>query len=93
MTTSVGMLTRVIPAYRRTVTFTWCKREFMVFGAFKVARDGMKLKVIKACWWCRKPFESADMMALAGMVSGGNKLLCQTCAAELQSIQLAEDKT
>lgn len=80
-----GQLSRVIPAHRRTVTFNWCKRDFMVFGEFKAARLKMRMDIVgfSECYWCHKPFEEADMMALAQHPKGANKVLCQECAGSL----------
>lgn len=76
------MLSRIVPAHRNTVEFTWIRRDFMLFGTFKAARARMKLKEIyENCFWCKKPFADIDMMALAGRPKGINVILCQDCAA------------
>jgi hypothetical protein len=78
-------LSRIVPAHRVTWEFTWVKRDFMLFGAFKTARKNMKLREYTACAWCREPFKDDDMMALAGRPHATNALLCQGCAANSQS--------
>jgi hypothetical protein len=75
-------LSKIVPQHRSTVEFTWIHPSWMLFGTFKAARERMKLsKIYQACFWCKKPFEEADMMALAGRPKGANVILCQGCAA------------
>jgi hypothetical protein len=78
-------LSKIVPAHRVTWEFTWVNLDFMLFGAFKAARQRMKLREYESCAWCRGPFKDDDMMALAGRPKGANVLLCQGCAASSQS--------
>lgn len=79
-----GTLSKVVPKHTRTIKFRWCKHDFKLFGAFRAVRERSQgLKEFDKCFWCKKPFEDADMMALAQPVKGGNKVLCQSCAAQL----------
>lgn len=76
-------LTRIVPTYRKTVQFTWIRRDWMTFGAFRTARERMKLKEIyRVCFWCKKSFSDADKMALAGRPRKGNVILCDGCASQ-----------
>lgn len=85
MSITGGTLSKVIPQHTRTVKFNWCKRDFMLFGAFKTARAGMNLTLSQGgrCYWCHRPFHDDDMMALAAPEKGTNRLLCQGCANSL----------
>lgn len=83
-------LSKVVPRHTRTETFRWIKRDFMQFGAFKAARQRMGLGINDKCWWCKKPFEDADIMALAQPLKGANRVLCQPCAGTCSSTTKAE---
>lgn len=82
---SGGTLSRVVPAHRLVIKFNWCHREFMNFGVFREARVNMRngLGGYDKCYWCKRPFADADMMALAQPEKGKNRALCQDCAALL----------
>jgi hypothetical protein len=75
-----GHLSKVVPAHRKTMKFNWIHREFQLFGNFKAARTRMGLSIYDKCFWCKKPFADADMMALAQPTTGKNRVLCQGCA-------------
>lgn len=74
-----GTLSKIVPAHRVSLELTWIKRDWMHFGAFKAARTKMKLDFKQTCYWCKKPFGDADLMALAGRSRKTNVLLCQGC--------------
>lgn len=80
-------LSKVVPRHVRTEKFRWVKRDFMQFGVFKEARlrTRRSLGAFDKCWWCKKPFEDADMMALAQPEKGANRTLCQPCAGQLEA--------
>ena len=75
-----GSLSKTVPARTKTVKFNWVHREFQVFVDFKAARIRMGLSVYDKCFWCKRPFADADMMALAQPTTGKNRVLCQCCA-------------
>lgn len=76
----VYRLERVVPRHKQSVVFRWIKRDWMIFGAFKAARERMGLGVYGHCFWCKQPFAEIDMMALAQPEKGANRVLCQVCA-------------
>lgn len=78
-------LTRMVPAHRKTVEFRWCKHNWMTFGFYRAARERHRMSIQTACFWCRADFKDDDVLALAQPMSGKNRLLCQSCAAETSS--------
>jgi hypothetical protein len=76
-------LTKIIPSHRKTIYALWCRKDFMLFGVFKQAREKYGMSVQSTCFWCRHPFEPETKMALACIKEHGNKLLCEKCADEL----------
>lgn len=80
-------LSKIVPQRRCTIEFNWVKSDFMLFGTFRVAREKrMGLRGMDKCFWCKKPFADADMMALAQPTSGANRVLCQGCASGLSPL-------
>lgn len=80
-----GVLSRVVPQHVRTLRLRWVKTQWMIFRDFKAARSRMRLKVYETCTWCRKPFQDDDMLSLAGVEKGANKLLCPTCVGQIRA--------
>ena len=74
-------LTKIIAAHKKTVEFTLCK-EFMLFSVFDKGRKRIKKKMVD-CFWCGYAFRDEDMVYIAVAVKGGNKILCEKCATEL----------
>jgi len=84
-------LSREIPARREIIQAKWCKKDFIKMGKeVRKARQCMRDPMDK-CYWCGHKFIDGEMMALACLSGEGNKILCQNCAAQLESS--AEDKT
>ena len=76
-------LTKIVPSRRKTVEFTFCKKDFMEMGdGWRDARKGLKKK-LENCYWCNHKFKDGEMMAIACPKKATNKLLCQKCADEL----------
>jgi hypothetical protein len=76
-------LSKVIPQHVHSVSFNWCVRDFMLMSPeYRAARTRMN-KPMDACFWCHHKFVDGEMMALAQPATGGNKVLCQTCAEML----------
>lgn len=79
-------LTKEIPARRVTQKFLWIKPNFMKYGVYRKAREGMKMSIKKVCWWCRKKFTDEDSLSLACRADGGrNVLICGGCAGNAAS--------
>ena len=78
---------RIPPRPARTATqeVRWCKRDFMEVEKHNSCRRKAKMSEAKKCWWCSVPFVAGDMMALIGRPKKINKLICQDCAASLDS--------
>lgn len=73
-------LSWMVPAHRFTVTFNWCKRDFMPMSPKYREIRAKQSKPMDTCFWCKHAFEDGEMMALAQPDKGGNKVLCQSCA-------------
>lgn len=76
----IASLTKAVPARQEKVNFLWIRRDFLLYGEFKQAREKIGMKVQKGCWWCRDSFSDNDMLALACAEKKGNKIICQSCA-------------
>lgn len=80
-------LSKRVPARTKTLHAKWCKADFMEMDQeFRKIRSKSRNPMDK-CHWCKHPFEDGEMMALACFQKGGNKTLCQKCAAELLEVQ------
>lgn len=77
-------LTKKVPSHNKTIVAKWCKKDFCKYDeSFRNIRAKSKNKMDK-CYWCKHHFEDGEMIALACFENtGGNKVLCQTCAGEL----------
>jgi hypothetical protein len=85
-------LTKKIPARTKTLTVVQYVREFMEMSpTFRRVRGGSRNPMDK-CYWCGHAFADGDMMALVQFaeVGGGNKVLCQSCADELEASEKAK---
>jgi len=69
-----------------TTTFKpeWIRKEFMLYDVFRESRKNMRKKMDK-CTKCKHRFQDDEMLALASFGRKGNKLLCQSCADDLDS--------
>lgn len=77
-------LIRRIPARTETVEFAWLRCNFTTMGpGWRRIREGHGEPKTK-CFWCRYEFLDGDLMAL-GSTGSGNKVLCQSCARELEA--------
>ena len=87
-------LSKIIPQRKKTVTFRGVRRNWMMFGTFKNARDRAGMKTQKTCWWCRKKLAETDNMALCSpsIPNTGNKLICDNCATSSQHIAGVDDE-
>lgn len=75
------VLSKMVPAHRRTVEFTWLKRDFMVMTPQYREIRARCHSPMDTCFWCVRKLVDGEMMALAGAKKGANKILCQDCAA------------
>jgi len=75
-------LSREVPRHIHTVIFKWCKPDFMPYCE-KYRKPMSGAKPPNTCFWCGHKFKDGEMMAFARRDTGVNKLLCQSCAAEL----------
>ena len=74
------ILSRIVPAHRRTIKIVWLKRDFMQMSAkYRAARR--RMTPMDTCYWCRHTFINGEMMALANIKGKGNKVFCQPCIA------------
>ena len=74
-----------VPARTERVTVLWCRHNFMQMdAAFRRARLQMSHRM-DTCFWCRRPFEDGDAMALVQIKGRRNEVLCQACAAPLSA--------
>lgn len=79
-------LSKRMPARTKTIVAKWVKADFMVMDqAFRDVRAKTGRSKMDRCHWCNHYFDDGEMMALACFETGGNKMLCQTCAAELKA--------
>ena len=84
-------LSKTIPAHRLTVKARWCRKDFCEMGP-KWRHIRGKNDPMNKCYWCKKPHNDGDMMALANFIgNAGNRTLCQSCADELISGRNQED--
>ena len=81
----MGMkISKRIPARTKTLHDRWCHREWMKCDAeYRRIRDSLRKGSLQTCHWCKHKFKDGEQMALAVFEEVGNKVLCQTCAAEL----------
>ena len=77
-------ISKRIPARTITVKALWVKKDFMEMSDRYREIRGRLRKPMDTCHLCRHKFENGEMMALSHLVPGGNKVLCQTCAGELE---------
>lgn len=82
---NIGFLSKVVPKHQITLSIAWLKKDFMKFNDFKSYRKGDAGKFDK-CFFCKRFFMDADVMALAGRQKGGNIALCQQCALNIKDI-------
>ena len=76
-------LSRKVPARTITITAVWCHKNFMeMCDTFREIRAKSPNPLDK-CYWCERPHENGEMMAIANFGYKGNKTLCQSCADEL----------
>ena len=77
-------ISRRIPARTETFHVVWASRDFMkMTPRFRDIRSKCRYKGDK-CWWCKRPFDDGDMMALVAIKGKSNKLFCQKCAGEVK---------
>ena len=78
-------LTRTVPAHDKTMRAKWCKLNYKKMS--KKFRNIVKYgrSNLISCYWCKRPHEDGEMMALACFAYIGDRTLCQKCAAELLS--------
>jgi hypothetical protein len=75
-----GVLTKRVPARTKTIQFTAIKRDWMVMSdRFRAIRSKSR-RPMDQCFWCKKPFENGDKMAIAFRSKGPNVVLCDACA-------------
>jgi len=68
---------------RKTYDPLWIKQEFMSYDQqFVDIRSKYKYKCAE-CFKCSKRFAIGDMLALVCFKNVGNKVLCQSCAKDL----------
>lgn len=79
------ILTKKIPAQIKTVSFLWCKREWLLFSEYLDSRRSMNMPITTECQWCKRPFATYDTLAIACPVKGKNMLLCEDCGDDLIS--------
>ena len=85
-------LSKVIPAHTKTYRAKWCNLDFMKMSKkYRDVRPGSSV-YRNSCYWCKRPHEDGEMMALACFVRVGNRTLCQKCAKELLSSEEGEDE-
>lgn len=77
-------ISKRIPARTITVKALWIRKDFMQMSDRYREIRGRLRKPMDTCHLCRHKFENGEMMALAHLVPGGNKVLCQPCAGELE---------
>jgi len=78
-------LSRKIPSHTKTVVFTWCNKDFMAMSQeFRNIRSRSR-NPMDTCFWCGHEFIDGEMMALAKPQKGTNKVLCQSCAGNMDS--------
>jgi len=76
-------LSRIIPAHKKTIRARWCKRDYHRMSTkFRDAR-ARNIANLNRCYWCKRPHEDGELMALAAFAKIGNRTLCQNCADEL----------
>jgi len=76
-------LSRKVPARTKTISFIWCKKDFMVMNQkYRDCRSRMRDPMDK-CFWCAHEFKDGEMMGLAQPEKGKNKMLCQACATTI----------
>lgn len=78
-------LSKRIQAHTRSVELRWCKNEFMEMSSGWRRRRSATSKPMDHCFWCGHAFDDGEMMALARPMKGGNKVLCQKCAGEVDA--------
>jgi hypothetical protein len=77
-------LSKIIPEHKKTITINWIKMDFLKMSQnYRKIRSGSKYPADK-CYWCKHPFEDDEMIALANLKKGGNKVFCQTCAKKIE---------
>ena len=79
-------LSRVVPAYVKTVEFIWCKKDWLEMSQQFRAIRKKSMNPMDTCFWCHHKFADGEMMALASPKKGRNKPLCQTCATVLLGV-------
>ena len=85
-------LSRLFRAHTKTETFLWCKNQWMQMSPkFREIRSKSRSPMDK-CFWCQYAFADGDMMALAALTHGTNKVLCQCCAGLMQDAPAKENK-
>lgn len=78
-------LRKRVPASSRVLEISNIKLDFMTMSqTFREIRAKSKNPMDK-CHWCKEPFADGDMMALAICHTSGNKVLCQACAAMVET--------
>ncbi len=80
---NVLSLTKTIVSRKVTVTFAWCKKDFLIMSqSYRNLRAKCRNPMC-SCYWCKHNFTDGEMMALAHVVGKGNKTLCQQCVSDL----------
>lgn len=78
-------LSRRIPARTKTLVATNIKKDFMKMSQeYRDIRSRLS-KPMDTCYWCNHKFKDGEMMALIFIDRSGNKILCQSCATEMES--------
>ncbi len=76
-------LTKAIPAHTKVFHYRWCKKNFVQMSPkYRRIRSGF-VDPMDACHFCGRAFVDGEWMALAALVRGPNKILCQECAGKL----------
>ena len=74
-------LSKIVPQRKITLDIQAISLSFAIMDhQFRAIRASHRKKIDK-CYWCERPFQNGEMMALA-FVESGNKMLCQSCAKQ-----------
>ena len=73
-------LSKRIPGTTKTITFRWCKREYLQMSPnYRKIRSRCRNRM-DACYWCGHKFKDGEMMALAALETpAANQVFCHVC--------------
>lgn len=71
-----------------TFTPRWVKIDFSIYGEEWIRIRGTMQYKANKCFKCNKHFKMGDTIGLAAFIEIGNKVLCKSCAEELNDGEL-----